>query len=138
MTAIENTSSFGYWIRRHRKALDLTQAELAELVGCALPTIKKIESDERRPSLMMAQRLAECLEIPESEKEMFIKVARQVYSPERFTQKNKALRGKTTFLKKWVSRMENKVEQAIGEALGRKQESIETEDDPSHQPDFGG
>lgn len=65
--------SFGYWVRRRRMALDLTQAALARLVGCAAVTIKKIERDERRPSRTMAKRLAECLEIPESEHAAFIR-----------------------------------------------------------------
>lgn len=47
---MESSSSFGYWLRRRRKALDLTQDELARLAGCALDTIKKIEADARRPS----------------------------------------------------------------------------------------
>ncbi|HET9224445.1 MAG TPA: helix-turn-helix transcriptional regulator, partial [Roseiflexaceae bacterium] len=46
---MSDTVSFGYWVRRRRKALDLTQAELAQRVGCAMVTIKKIEADERRP-----------------------------------------------------------------------------------------
>jgi transcriptional regulator with XRE-family HTH domain len=46
---MEITNSFGYWIRRQRKALDLTQQVLAERVGCSVAAIKKIESDERRP-----------------------------------------------------------------------------------------
>ena len=47
---MERTTSFGYWLRRRRKALDLTQDELAHRVGCAVGTIKKLEGDERRPS----------------------------------------------------------------------------------------
>ena len=41
---MERTSSFGYWLRRRRRALDLTQDELALRVGCALGTIKKLET----------------------------------------------------------------------------------------------
>ena len=41
-------TSFGYWVRRRRKALDLTQAALAQRVGCAKVTIQKIEAEERR------------------------------------------------------------------------------------------
>ena len=67
--------SFGYWVRRRRKALDLTQAELAGQVFCALSTIKKIEMDERRPSPQMAERLAECLHIHGTEREVFLKTA---------------------------------------------------------------
>jgi len=47
---METTVSFGYWIRRQRKALDLTQQVLAERVGCSVAAIKKIEGDERWPS----------------------------------------------------------------------------------------
>ena len=47
---MELPASFGYWVRRRRKALGLTQAELARRVGCAEVTIQKIEADERRPS----------------------------------------------------------------------------------------
>jgi len=64
--------SFGYWVRRRRKALDLTQVALAKQVGCATVTIKKIESDQRRPSRVMAERIAECLEIIEPDLENFI------------------------------------------------------------------
>ncbi|MCB0160729.1 MAG: helix-turn-helix transcriptional regulator, partial [Caldilineaceae bacterium] len=46
----ESTASFGYWVRRQRLALDMTQADLARAVGCATVTISKIERDERRPS----------------------------------------------------------------------------------------
>ena len=45
---MDESASFGAWLQRRRKALDLTQAELAERVGCALGTIRHIEQDERR------------------------------------------------------------------------------------------
>ena len=54
---METTISFGYWIRRQRKALDLTQQALADRIGCSLAAIKKIESDERRASRQIAERL---------------------------------------------------------------------------------
>lgn len=69
---MDEMSSFGYWVRRRRKALDLTQAALAHEVGCATITIRKIEHDERRPSRTMAERLSESLQIPEVEREVFI------------------------------------------------------------------
>jgi predicted ATPase/DNA-binding XRE family transcriptional regulator len=61
---MEARDSFGYWVRRRRKALDLTQEALAQQVGCALVTLRKIEADERRPSVQMAERLARCLTVP--------------------------------------------------------------------------
>jgi predicted transcriptional regulator len=33
MSAVDEIISFGYWIRRRRKVLDLTQAALAHQVG---------------------------------------------------------------------------------------------------------
>ena len=75
---MEITSSFGYWIRRQRKALDLTQQALAERVGCSLAEIKKIESNERRPSRQIAERLADILTIPDSQREIFLEVARGI------------------------------------------------------------
>ena len=73
----ETTTSFGYWVRRQRRALDLTQRVLAECVGCAVATIKKIEADERRPSVQMAERLAGCLRIVDDQRARFLLVAQQ-------------------------------------------------------------
>jgi len=73
---MESTASFGYWVRRQRKALDLTQQALAERVGCSLAAIKKIESDERRPSRQIAERLANVLGVPANQQEIFVECAR--------------------------------------------------------------
>ncbi len=72
-------TSFDDWVRQRRKALDLTQAELAAQVGCALVTIKKIEQATRRPSRQMAELLAEALAIPATERETFLRLARHQY-----------------------------------------------------------
>jgi len=74
--AMDMPSSFGYWVRRRRKALDLTQAELARRVGCAEVTIQKVEADERRPSSQIAALLAEHLHIPPGERADFLASAR--------------------------------------------------------------
>ncbi len=68
--------SFGNWIRRRRKALDLTQEQLAQRVGCSTSLIFKIESDDRRPSHQIAELLAQHLEIPPDQRDLFLKVAR--------------------------------------------------------------
>lgn len=67
---------FGYWIRRSRKALDLTQTELAKKVGCSAETIRKLEAEERRPSAQIAERLAEIFDVPEAERAAFLRFAR--------------------------------------------------------------
>src|SRR4051812_37140548 len=68
--------SLGLWIKRRRKALDLTQAALAQRVGCSLDLIQKIEADARRPSREMAARLADMLDLAADERAPFIQAAR--------------------------------------------------------------
>src|SRR5688500_8973762 len=68
--------SFGYWVLRRRKALNLTRKQLAKRVGCASETIKKIERDERRPSRQIAELLANALGVLPEEFEHFLQSAR--------------------------------------------------------------
>jgi predicted ATPase/DNA-binding XRE family transcriptional regulator len=74
---------FGEWVKKRRKALDLTQEELAQRAGCSVFALRKIESGERRPSKQLADLLAESLEISSEEKQTFIRVARGESSLER-------------------------------------------------------
>jgi predicted ATPase/transcriptional regulator with XRE-family HTH domain len=74
--------SFGDWVKRRRKALDMTQQELAQQVGCSASLIFKVESDARRPSRQIAELLAKHLEIEPGQQELFLKVARQEKSVE--------------------------------------------------------
>ncbi len=67
---------FGYWLKRNRKALDLTQVGLASQVGCSAETIRKIEAEERRPSAQIVERLAEIFNIPANERKSFLRFAR--------------------------------------------------------------
>lgn len=79
----DRTDSFGYWLRRRRKALDLTQGALAQKVCCSGFTIRKIEADERRPSRRLAERLATALTIPEDEQRDFLDAARALHPTHR-------------------------------------------------------
>jgi len=67
--------SFGAWLKRRRKALDLTQAALARLVGCSVVSIRKIEADEQRPSRQIAERLAQHVQIAPHEQATFVQFA---------------------------------------------------------------
>ena len=69
-------SSFNVWLKQRRRAIDLTQEDLSECVGCSTTTIQKIELGQRRPSKQMALRLAECLSVPMEEHEAFLSFAR--------------------------------------------------------------
>ncbi|MDO8770339.1 MAG: AAA family ATPase, partial [Burkholderiaceae bacterium] len=79
----EQSNSFGYWLRRRRKALDLTQDALAQKISCSTAAIKKIEAEERRPSRGLAQRLAEHLAIPAPERAAFLQAARTLLTSDR-------------------------------------------------------
>ncbi len=67
---------FGQWLKLRRTALDLTQWDLAERLGCSRDVIQKIEAATRRPSRQIAELLAGCLDIPPAERTAFIRWAR--------------------------------------------------------------
>src|ERR1700694_2227619 len=73
---MSNDQSFGDWLRQHRRALDLTQEELARQVGCSAITLRKLEAEERRPSKQIAERLAEVLNVAPDERPAFLRFAR--------------------------------------------------------------
>jgi predicted ATPase/DNA-binding XRE family transcriptional regulator len=68
--------SFGTWLRKRRRALDLTQKALADQVGCAEITVRRMEADEYKPSNELALVLLEKLGIPEAERQQWARVAR--------------------------------------------------------------
>ncbi|MFN8499026.1 MAG: AAA family ATPase [Anaerolineae bacterium] len=67
---------FGDWLKRRRRWLGLTQAELGRRIGYAGVTIRKVEANESRPSVQMAEKLAEAFSIPTEERRRFIAFAR--------------------------------------------------------------
>ena len=69
-------TSFGYWLKLRRIACDLTRAELAGQIGCAIETLRKLERNQRRPSKAFAERLATKLGLPEDERAAFVQFAR--------------------------------------------------------------
>ena len=71
--------SFGDWVRRRRKILDLTQADLAQKVNCSVSMLRKIEKDQRRPSEQLAELLADALTIDEAQRAQFLQLARGQY-----------------------------------------------------------
>ncbi len=70
--------SFGVFVRGRRREMDLTQEELARRVGCAAITLRKIEADDLRASVQIAERLAMALAIPLDERAEFVRWARSV------------------------------------------------------------
>jgi len=82
-------ASFGHWLTLRRKALRLTQTELAGQVGCAVVTLRKIEADARRPSRQIAEKLASRLAVPAEEQELFVKAARGELRIDRLSHPNR-------------------------------------------------
>jgi predicted ATPase/transcriptional regulator with XRE-family HTH domain len=68
--------SFGEWLKRQRSGRGLTQEQLAQQIGCAAITLRKIESEERRASPQIIGRLSEIFSIPQKEQTDFLRFAR--------------------------------------------------------------
>lgn len=68
--------SFPAWLRRRRKALDLTRTELARRAHCSVSTLRRLEAGDLRPSIQLAETLALALEIPPDERAGFVRFAR--------------------------------------------------------------
>ncbi len=74
---IELAPTFGEWLRTRRRALDVTQKQLAYQVECAEITIRKIEANHLRPSKGLARVLLKKLNVPRGEYEPLIQLARR-------------------------------------------------------------
>src|SRR5512142_2148624 len=68
--------SFGLWLQKRRKALDLTRDELAQKIGCSVSALRKIETNQRHPSKQLAELLACALHISEADRSAFVRIAR--------------------------------------------------------------
>lgn len=73
---MDTDASFGRWLKQRRKALDLTQGDLAQRVGCATTTIRKLEAEKLRPSRQLAERLARALQLTGGEYATCVQLAR--------------------------------------------------------------
>ncbi|HMP42428.1 MAG TPA: helix-turn-helix domain-containing protein [Roseiflexaceae bacterium] len=78
---MSHTATFGSWLRRLRQMQGMTQEALAEQVGCATQTIRKLEAGMRRPSHQMAWRLADMLHISGDERNAWMQTARALHEP---------------------------------------------------------
>lgn len=76
MQAHNHDLGFGQWVKQRRTWLALTQAQLAQTIGCAVITVQKIEASDLRPSIQIAKQLAAVLQIPIEEQPRFIDAAR--------------------------------------------------------------
>ncbi len=82
---MSSVESFGQLVKARRREVGLTQDELAHRVGCAPVTLRKIEYDDLRPSVQIAERLAMALNVPLEERAAFVRLARAERAPEPLT-----------------------------------------------------
>jgi predicted ATPase/transcriptional regulator with XRE-family HTH domain len=75
-SAIDSDLTFGAWLRRRRRALDLTREDLAARAGCSISALRKFEADELRPSKSLAELLAGTLGIAPEDRIAFVRFAR--------------------------------------------------------------
>src|SRR5690349_4399904 len=64
------------WLRKQRRALDLSQKALADQVGCAEVTLRRVEAGTLKPSKELASLLLEKVGIPEIERSQWLSFAR--------------------------------------------------------------
>lgn len=74
--AMNEEITFGQVVKERRNVLGLTQTELARRVGCAAITIRKIEANDLRPSVQMAELIAIAFNVPNEEQPAFVRLAR--------------------------------------------------------------
>ena len=67
---------FGEWLRKQRRALDLSRQDLAHQVGCAEITLRRIEAGRLKPSKALASILLQKVGIPQNELEQWVRFAR--------------------------------------------------------------
>ncbi|HKP53932.1 MAG TPA: helix-turn-helix domain-containing protein [Chloroflexia bacterium] len=67
---------FSQWLRERRKALRLTQAQLAARTGLSASAVEKLEGGQRHPSQQVAELLVDALQISPKERARFLRVAK--------------------------------------------------------------
>ena len=73
---MNETITFGGWLKQRRNELGVTQDELAERLGYSPVMLGKIEAGARRPSGQIVTMLADYFRVPDDEREAFAIFAR--------------------------------------------------------------
>lgn len=73
---METPISFGEWLTRRRKSLNLTRDDLARRVPCSVSALRRLEADDLRASPALADLLARELHVPADQRAAFIAFAR--------------------------------------------------------------
>jgi predicted ATPase/transcriptional regulator with XRE-family HTH domain len=81
--ASKTTLTFGEWLKHARNDRGMTQEQLALRISCSASTLRKFEAQKRRPSVQIAEQLAEMFDIPHDERTAFLRFARGDWRPNR-------------------------------------------------------
>ena len=76
MIQTKQETTFGGWLRKRRRELDLTQQTLADRAGCTRITLRRLEAGTLKPSEQLAETLLTLLEIPTLERTTWVRFAR--------------------------------------------------------------
>jgi predicted ATPase/DNA-binding XRE family transcriptional regulator len=97
---MEGIETFGQWVKLRRKALGLTQANLAQRVACSKAMINKIESDLRSPSKPLIELLSLHLKISPADYAAFVHLAQPqlLVEPGDFSNRESANATRTTLV----------------------------------------
>lgn len=113
---MSDSPTFRVWLKRRRIERGLTQEDLGERIGYAAQTIRKIEGGQRRPSLQLALRLAQELELSPEEQAAWMNAARAIAEPDEQAPAPQPLRtpmpsqGLPTYLTPFVGRAQEHAE----------------------------
>jgi predicted ATPase/transcriptional regulator with XRE-family HTH domain len=88
---MSHPSTFGRRLKQLRQEHGLTQDTLAERIGCATQTIRKIEGGQRRPSYQIAVKLADELGIAHQDRADFVRCSRDESSEQQSTRSPQAV-----------------------------------------------
>jgi transcriptional regulator with XRE-family HTH domain len=75
---MSTTMAFGNWLKQQRKALRVTQKDLAQQAGCAEVTLRKIEAGDTVPSAALAACLAKAVGASDDDLPAIVAFARGV------------------------------------------------------------
>lgn len=76
---MQEFATFGQWLKHQRKSQGYTQSALAEDINCAVVTLRKIESDDLRPSQDLVLRILAELKVPAAAQSELVALARNEY-----------------------------------------------------------
>lgn len=116
MIQAKDELTFGGWLRKRRRELDLTQQALADRAGCTRITLRRLEAGTLKPSEQLAETILKLLGIPDLERPSWVRFARGMGehpAPAQFLQKTNLPSQLTSFVgrKKELSEIKDALSQ---------------------------